>query len=179
MSEAVTLRPLRPGDEGAAARWAADPEFCRAAGWTVGLAPRLVSRHWERLIAGTGPDFMRLGVEAGGRLVGYVDLANLTRTSGEFGIGIGERALWGQGVGRKAGRLLLAHAFGTLRLEVVTAEVHAPNLPSHVLMRRLGLRENGRGEPDMYRGERVEVVRYVLTRHDWEEDPGHSEGEGA
>jgi RimJ/RimL family protein N-acetyltransferase len=163
----VLLRPLRPGDEEAAVRWAADPEFCRAAGWTPGLAPRLVRAHWGRLIAGNGPDFLRLGVEVGGRLVGYVDLGNLTRTSAEFGIGIGERGLWGQGVGAEAGRQMLAHAFGTLGLDHVTAEVHAPNLRSHVLMRRLGFQEVGMGEPDTYRGAVVDVVRYGLNRNEF------------
>ena len=161
-----TLRPLRPGDEQTAVRWAADAGFCRAAGWTPGLAPRLVRAHWGRLIAGSGPDFLRLGVELGGRLVGYVDLAKLTRTSGEFGIGIGigERTLWDWGVGTQAGRLMLAHGFGALGLDTVTAEVHAPNRRSHALMRRLGFGEVGLGEPDTYRGEVVAVVRYELTR---------------
>lgn len=99
MALTVTLRPLRPGDEEAAVRWAADPEFCLAAGWTPGLAPRLVRDHWRPIVAGSWPDFLRLGVEVGGRFVGYVDLAELTPTSGQFGIGIGERALWGRGWG--------------------------------------------------------------------------------
>lgn len=145
-------------------RWAADPEFCRAAGWTVGLAPRKVREHWRRIIAGAGPDFLRRGVEAEGRLAGYVDLAHLTRTSGEFGIALGERAQWGQGLGTAAGRLLLAHAFGPLRLETVTAEVHLPNERSHALMRRLGFRVVGAGGPDRYRGEMAGTVRYELGR---------------
>ncbi|WP_019587060.1 GNAT family N-acetyltransferase [Deinococcus apachensis] len=160
----VTLRPLRRGDEEAAVRWAADPEFCLAAGWTVGLAPRKVREHWQRVAASLGPNFLRLGVEWEGRLVGYVDLAGLTRTCGEFGIEIGERTLWGRGIGTAAGGLLLAHAFGPLGLGTLTAEVHAPNLRSHALMRRLGFREVGRGEPEVYRGRVVEVVRYGLDR---------------
>lgn len=163
----VTLRPLRPGDEEAAVRWGADDEFCRATGWTVGLAPRMLRRHWQGIIAGGAPNFRRLGVEHGGRLVGYVDLADLSATSGEFGIAVGERALWGRGVGTRAGQLLLAHAFGDLGLQTVTAEVHRPNLPSHALMRRLGFREVGEGGPDEYRGEQVPTVWYALERADW------------
>lgn len=162
----VSLRSLRPGDEEAAVRWAADPEFCLATGWTVGLAPRKVREHWVRIIAGAGSDFLRLGVEVDGRLVGYVDLANLSRTSGEFGIAIGERARWGRGLGAEAGRRMLAHGFHTLGLDTITAEVHAPNLRSHTLMRRLGFRETGVGGPDRYRGEQVETVWYALTRPD-------------
>lgn len=167
MALSLSLRPLRPGDEETAVRWAADPEFCRAADWAVGLAPSKVRSHWQRLIAGTGPDFLRLGVEHDGQLVGYVDLAELTRQSGEFGIAIGERALWGRGLGAAAGRLMLAHAFGTLGLDVVTALVHVPNTPSHALMRRLGFREAGRAEPELYRGQMADVIRYELQASTW------------
>ncbi|MDL2344371.1 GNAT family protein [Deinococcus sp. MIMF12] len=165
--EPLTLRPLRPGDEEAAVRWGADAEFCRAAGWTPGLAGRVVRRHWQGIITGGAPNFRRLGVEYGGRLVGYVDLADLSALSGEFGIALGERALWGRGVGTRAGGLLLAHAFGDLGLQTVTAEVHQPNLPSHALMRRLGFRETGTGGPDGYRGEQVPTLWYALERADW------------
>jgi len=163
----VRLRPLRPGDEEAAVRWATDPGFCLAAGWTSGLAPRVVRQHWGRIVAGSGPGFLRLGVELEERLVGYVDLAGLCATTAEWGIGIGERARWGQGLGRQAGRLMLAHAFGTLELETVTAQVHTPNGRSHALVRRLGFYEIGPGTPDLFCGEVVPVVRYVQTRTEW------------
>ncbi|ANE43719.1 GNAT family N-acetyltransferase [Deinococcus puniceus] len=161
---AVTLRPLRPGDEQAAVRWAADPEFCLAAGWTPHLAPRLISKHWQRLIAGTGPDFLRLGIEENGELVGYVDLANKLAHTAELGVAIGERAQWGRGLAHQACRLLLAHAFGPLGLHTVTAQVHAPNSRSHRLMLGLGFVEVGRAEPELYREEWVGVVCYRLGR---------------
>ncbi|WP_420596654.1 GNAT family N-acetyltransferase [Deinococcus sp.] len=161
---APKLRPLRPGDEEAAVRWAADEEFCRAADWTLNLAPDKVREHWAEIIAGRSklhPDFLRLGVELGGELVGDVDLAYLTAQSGEFGIQI-ERPRWRQGIGLAAGRLLLIHAFEVLKLEEVTAIVHAPNLPSHALMLRLGFVEEGDAEPERYQGEMVEMTRYVV-----------------
>ena len=155
----VTLRPLRAGDEAAAVHWAADAEFCRAADWTAGLAPRVVRRHWQAIIAGGDPTFRRLGVELDGRLVGYVDLAGLNGTSAEFGVVIGERRLWGQGVARRAGEALITHA-ATLGLSRLTALVHAPNARSHALLRRLGFREAGHAHPEPYAGEVVPVHRY-------------------
>ncbi|GAA4005195.1 GNAT family protein [Deinococcus rubellus] len=162
----LKLRPLRPGDEEDAVRWAADEGFCRAADWTLNLAPDKVREHWRKTVAGLGLDFLRLGVELHDALVGHVDLACLTAHSGEFGIVI-ERPRWRQGVGLAAGRLLLAHAFGTLELEEVTATVHTPNLPSHALMRRLGFAEEGEAEPEQYQGEVVAVTRYTLKRQDY------------
>ncbi|THF69645.1 GNAT family N-acetyltransferase [Deinococcus sp. Arct2-2] len=161
---AVTLRPLRAGDEQAAVRWAADSEFCLAAGWTPHLAPRVVQTHWKRLIAGAGPDFLRLGIEENAELVGYVDLANKQAHTAELGVAIGERAQWGRGLAHQACRLVLAHAFGPLGLQTVTAQVHAPNLRSHRLMLGLGFTASGRAEPELYRGEWVEVVCYLLGR---------------
>ncbi|MXV20392.1 GNAT family N-acetyltransferase [Deinococcus xianganensis] len=155
----VTLRPLRAGDEEVAVRWAADPMFCRAADWTPGLASRVVRRHWKALIAGGDPAFLRLGAELDGRLVGFVDLAGLSGTSAEFGIAIGERALWGQGAARQAGEALIAHA-AELGLSQLTALVHAPNTRSHALMRRLGFVEAGHADPETYMGEVVPVIRY-------------------
>lgn len=134
---AVAQRLMRPGDEAAAVRWAADAVFCQAADWTPGLAARVVRRHWQTLMAGQDPGFRRWGVTLDGQLVGYVDLANLTPASGELGVAIGERALWGRGVASAACRLLLEEAWAR-GLTHVTAEVQAPNERSHGLMRSLG-----------------------------------------
>ena len=102
-------------------------------------------------------------MELSGALVGHVDLAYLTAHSGEFGIGI-ERPRWRHGVGLTAGRLLLAYAFEVLKLQEVTATVHAPNLPSHALMRRLGFVEEGEAEPEPYQGAVVAVTRDVVKQ---------------
>ncbi|GGL75903.1 hypothetical protein GCM10010840_12530 [Deinococcus aerolatus] len=104
-----------------------------------------------------------------GVLVGYTDLAGFTVRSAEFGIAIGEPGLWGQGLGLQAGRLTLAHAFHDLGLQTVTAEVHAPNVRSRALMRRLGFSENGQGRSEEYRGEMVPVIRYMLERADFKD----------
>ncbi|GGK14450.1 N-acetyltransferase [Deinococcus malanensis] len=146
-------------------RWAADPLFCQAASWTVGLSPRVIRRHWAALIAGTQADFRRWGVTLDARLVGYVDLANLSTLSGELGVAIGERSLWGQGVARRACELLLQEAW-ELGLHTVTAEVHRPNMRSHALMRRLGFQQCGIRRPEPYYGVPVAVVQYVLKRQD-------------
>ncbi|WP_188902654.1 GNAT family N-acetyltransferase [Deinococcus aerophilus] len=163
----VRLRSLRSGDEESAVRWGADEAFCRAVDWPPGLSAAHLRAHWQDLIAATEPDFLRLGIERGGRLVGYTDLAHITDHGAEFGIAIGERTLWGSGVGTAAGQQTLTHAFGPLGLRRVHAEVHLPNLRSHALMRRLGFRELGRAGAQEYQGQIVPVVRYRLDRVDF------------
>lgn len=164
LSMPVTLRPLRPGDEEYAVGWGADPEFCLANGWTPDLPPESIRGFWQTLIAVPSPQSLRLGIESEGRLVGFVDLAALSAESGEFGIAIGESGLWGQGIGTQAGNLLLAHAFHTLKLQYVWAEVHEPNRRSHALMKKLGFAETSRRGTDEYQGQLVPMVQYTLTQ---------------
>lgn len=157
----VALRPLRPGDEEAAVRWAGDPVFCRAVDWTPGLSARVVRRHWQAIIAGNDPTFRRWGVTASGELVGYADLGRIGPGGAELGIALGDRAWWGRGVAFRACRDLLALAW-EVGLPRVTALVHAPNARSHALMRRLDMHDDGHADPEPYAGEVVAVTRYVI-----------------
>ncbi|GAA5440431.1 GNAT family N-acetyltransferase [Deinococcus caeni] len=162
----VALRPLRPGDEAAAVRWAADPVFCRAIDWTPGLSARVVRRHWQGIIAARDPHFYRWGVTVdsetvAGELIGYADLGRIGLDGAELGIAIGDRAWWGRGVAFRACQDLLTLAWEA-GLPRVTALVHAPNARSHALMRRLGMRDDGQAAPEPYAGEVVAVTRYVI-----------------
>ena len=159
----VVLRALAAGDENVAVGWAADAEFCLAADWTPGLSARTVRRHWLALIEGGDPTFRRWGITLGGRLVGFVDLGNLTPLSAELGIAVGDRTQWGHGIAREACSLALAWAWQA-ELSEVTARVHEPNLRSHALMRRLGFMGDGWAVREPYRGEHVRVRRYRITR---------------
>ncbi|OLV16093.1 GNAT family N-acetyltransferase [Deinococcus marmoris] len=163
----LRLRPLRPGDEESAVRWGADEEFCLAIDWPVGLPAAHIRQHWQGLLTLTPPELLRHGITVDGVLVGYTDLAGFTDSSAEFGIALGERALWGHGLGLQAGRLTLAHAFTELGLQTVIAEAHAPNARSRALLLRLGFTETGPGGLEEYRGEMVPVVRFVLERENF------------
>ncbi len=164
----VRLRPLHASDLGTITRWAADEVFCRAAGWRVGLSERALAAWFAPILAGGEPGFLRLGVEWAGALVGYVDLADLNAHSAEFGIILGERALWGQGLGVRAGRAMLTHGFGTLGLGVIRAEVHASNARSLRLMAKLGFQAAGAaGHLEMYQDAWTPVQRFTLRAEDW------------
>ena len=162
---------MREADLEAAVRWSRDREFCLASGWTPELPPGRVRTWWARVLREIGPDFLRLGIELDGQLVGYADLADVEDTVGraEFGIVLGERKVWGRGLGRAAGRLMLTHGFGRLGLSRVTAEVHAPNTRSLALMKRLGFRQEGvLRRHALYRGGVVDVVAFGLLREEFE-----------
>lgn len=166
-SSSISLRPLRLGDEEAAVRWSRDAAFCAANDWQPNLPAERVQKHWQKLITSPPAGLLRLGVLQGERLIGYVDLAGQTAETGELGIAIGESALWGQGVGAAACQLMLAHAFEQLDLPEVTAEVHAPNTRSRRLMNKLGFTEIGQVGEEIYQGESVPLIGFLMRRDAW------------
>ncbi|MBI3217809.1 MAG: GNAT family N-acetyltransferase [Mycobacterium sp.] len=118
--------------------WSRDEDFCRANGWPSDLTPIRLERWLQQSSHVGSNDLIRFGVELAAELVGYVDLANLTDQSAEFGIAIGDSQRWGQGVGTAAGEALLAHAFDDLRLRRVAASTTVTNTRSRRLLSRLG-----------------------------------------
>jgi len=68
-------------------------------------------------------------IEHEGRPVGFANYRDLQpkARSAEIGIGIGESALWGKGLGREAVQLLLGHLTGALGLHRVTLHVMTYN----------------------------------------------------
>lgn len=151
--------------------WSQDQEFCLANGWTLGLSRQQLVAWWKALLQ-TAPEVMlRHGVVLRDHLVGFVELSDFDRQreTAHFGIAIGARSLWGQGIGFQAGQLMLQHGFHHLNLSEIHAEVHAPNLRSLALMGKLGFQETGQNiQPEIYRGTFAEVKGFVLTRHSWE-----------
>ena len=84
----VFLRLVTPADFAALHEWSQDEAFCRAAGWTPNLTREAVSAFWGQLIAAPEGDFLRLGIESDGQLVGYADLAGIDHAIGAAKFGI-------------------------------------------------------------------------------------------
>jgi len=125
--ERVRLRPMTADDAPHIARWAADPEFAR--------------NQWGR-IREQGPEAARefigwfdkpgarlFAIEHEGRAIGFANYRDLNAGDRkcEIGLGIGERDLWSQGLGRDALRTLLRHLFLDLDLQRVALHVVATN----------------------------------------------------
>lgn len=145
MDRPVRLRPLRMPDLPVVLEWASDQEFCRANEWSADLPPERIRRWLQQSMNSETFGLVRLGVELHSTLVGYVDLANLTATSAEFGIAIGDSDRWGQGIGTAAGHALLEHAFNDLELHRIDAVVQATNSRSLRLIARLGFTRSAPG----------------------------------
>jgi RimJ/RimL family protein N-acetyltransferase len=164
---ALVLRPLTPADVETIAAWGGDDEFCRRAGWTVGLPAERHRAFWRAAIAAPPPELLRLGAVHGGTLVGYVDLHGLDPTRRELGFVIGERGRWGQGLGTAAANAGLAWGFDELSLAEIWAEALDANQASIRILQRLGLTEYARGDAEDYAGVASYYRQFRITHEAW------------
>jgi RimJ/RimL family protein N-acetyltransferase len=110
-------------------RWAADADFAwnqwgRAPGRFPDEAKAREFMSWFPQRAG-----MIFAIEQAGRPVGFANYRNLQPKgrSAEVGVGIGEKALWGKGLGREALTLLVKHLVDDLGVHRVSLSVVAYN----------------------------------------------------
>jgi [ribosomal protein S5]-alanine N-acetyltransferase len=166
----ITLRPLLISDLEAILEWALDPEFCLANGWSFPNNTEKLRAHWTRIITEPRDDFQRHAIDDTGSVLGYADLAMIDwhERRASFGIALA-RAHWGKGIAATAGALMLEHAFVTLKLTRIVAEVHASNERSLRLMARLGFVHEGTlRQHETYRGQKQDVILFGLLRAEYQ-----------
>lgn len=156
----IQLRPLRLKDFSQVVEWSRDMEFCFANGWEPSREKEELYQWWANCVNGTTDHFLRIGIEYEGRLIGYADLADIRYGMAEFGIAIGERALWGKGMAPVAARKLLSYAKETLGIDKVFAETHQTNHRSRKMLEKLGFKEVSRNGKEIYRGEETALIQY-------------------
>ena len=103
------------------------------------------------------------------RVIGTTTLFNLSLDNGraELGYALG-RAQWGKGYMHEALQALLAHAFETMRLRRLEADVDPRNAASIRTLERLGFQREGfLRERWHVNGEIQDAIFYGLLRRDW------------
>ncbi|CAA9397814.1 MAG: Acetyltransferase, GNAT family [uncultured Nocardioidaceae bacterium] len=144
----------------------------------------MVDRHRENLEAGR-PGLYAVRVAESEEFIGFVGLAT-PRFDASFMpcVEIGwrlKRDAWGHGYATEAARAVLAHGFGTLRLEEIVSFTAVENTPSIAVMKRLGMHTDPAEDfdhPSVPEGHPVRRhVLYRLTAREWRTaHPGvHSE----
>lgn len=115
-----------------------------------------------------------------GNLVGstaVTDIDTRNRTC-LFRIVIGDKSVWGRGIGTEATRLVIAEAFESLGLDAVNLEVFTHNERARRAYRRVGFRETGRHVEWVAAHEReINVIEMSLDRADWDRYRGVPHGE--
>lgn len=141
----VTLRPLEMDDIETLYTWECDIELAIWSGWTPVVSLTAFRQKYEQRIANPERDLTMLAIQFEDRIVGFVQLAAIDTYEKRalVGLVIGEKKLWGQGIGSTALRLLLDYAFTVRGLERIAAEVYGFNQRSMRLMERVGFQKEG------------------------------------
>jgi RimJ/RimL family protein N-acetyltransferase len=167
----VVLRRHVPENLRAFERWYADPEVARLTRYQDGPMRR---EEIERFFAArvVGHDSLALAIHerATGRLVGTCAFSQLDGENGSalYHITIGEKDAWGRGYGTEATRLMLAHAFGTLRLHRVALAVFEFNERAIRSYRSCGFVVEGRARQAIWRdGRWWDEITMSILDEEW------------
>lgn len=180
--DGVLLRALEPEDAGAVLEIFGDPKVVR---W-MSIArlrdegeARAFIEDIDRLAeAGT---LFQWGIVEGGEVVGTATLAHVdTRhRRAEVGFAVARR-LWGRRVVSRALPVLVTHAFETLGLHRLEADVDPENTPSLRVLERNGFRREGHLRERYTQGGRWhDAVLLGLLRREWRITPGRAPGGAA
>lgn len=150
-----------------------DPQVVRY--WSFGpLAGRDAAAAMQREIADSNlKDTMwkwGLALRDTNRLIGTTTLFNLSLSNGraEIGYAMG-RTHWGNGYMNEALTALIDHAFETVKLRRLEADVDPRNTPSIRTLERLGFQREGfLRERWHVEGEIQDAYFYGLLKHEWD-----------
>jgi [ribosomal protein S5]-alanine N-acetyltransferase len=169
----LRLRPLRVGDAQALFEMHSDARVMRywsSPPWTsIEPAHAMVAMDLEGMPRG---EHLRLGLEllADASMVGTCSLFHIVAASRRAEIGYVLRAsAWGQGYMHEALQALLAHAFTTMQLNRLEADVDPRNAASARALERLGFTKEGHlRERWIVAGEVSDTALYGLLARTWQ-----------
>jgi RimJ/RimL family protein N-acetyltransferase len=171
IGERIYLRPLDKGDATAFVTWFNDPDVTR---FLLRGNPMTLAAEEDWLERTLRSEDVVLGIvlQEGDRLIGSTGLHQFDWRCrhASFGIGIGEKLLWGQGHGSEATALVLRHAFQTLNLNRVWLHVYEYNPRGMRVYEKLGFRREGVLRQHTFRDGRFwDTIAMGILRAEWEE----------
>lgn len=166
----VRLRPLENSDVDALYLFKNDPEVANLlGGFSPGLS-RLDVETWLSDHRSRGDEILWAIADAEtDRCLGHGGLYQIDYRvrSAEFGIVIGDKALWGNGLGGQVTRAVLDYAFDVLNLNRVSLRVLATNERAISLYRRLNFKVEGQLEAAQFKsGMYVDMILMAILKKD-------------
>ena len=146
-ADRVRLRTFQRADLARVMAWRRDEELQHGALWSNARFGSREAHRWLRAVSdGLDATRLTLAVElrASGRLVGLTTLTRIDRRArtAYFGLVIGEKDCWGQGIAHEALRLMLSRA-ARIGLRKILLEVAADNPRAIALYQRAGFQIEG------------------------------------
>ena len=160
----LVLRPFELGDAARVTEIESDwqvTRMLRMAPWPATLegTAAWLATHAAEWREGSG---YRFAITLGGRVIGGVDVDEITGSEGALGYWL-EADAWGRGFALEAARAVVDFAFGTLKLERLVSGHAADNPASGTVLRKLGFAETGRTRVwSRPRGAEIDQVTYAL-----------------
>ncbi len=171
-AERVYLRPAEKADLERFVRWFADAETTRYLSVRAPFSLAMEERWFEQMLGAQGKrdyHFVICLVEDD-TPIGTAGLHGINGVEGnaEFGISIGEKAYWNQGLGTEALHAICDFGFGALRLERIQLQVHAPNRRARRSYEKAGFVHEGTQRHAMFaEGDFWDVDVMSLLRDEW------------
>ncbi len=168
----VYLRPAEREDLPLFVRWLSDAETSRYLLLRSPLSMPMEEKWLESMLERQGKTdyhFVICLLEDH-RPIGTVGLHQISWEDGtaEFGIAIGEKALWGKGYGTDATNAIVDFGFGHLRLERIELDVYAFNERGRRSYEKAGFAHEGTMRGAHFdRGEHHDVHRMAILRDEW------------
>ena len=174
--EHVWLRPAERSDVPVFVRWFNDAEMTRylAARGPMSLAAE--ERWFDAMLERQGKDnyLFVICLLADDRPIGTIGLHEVDYISGNasFGIAIGEKELWGRGLGTDALNAIADFGFGELRLERIWLYCYAFNPRGRRSYEKAGFSVEGiLRRAHFQEGEHHDVLLMSLLRDEWQALP--------
>lgn len=140
MDNFVYIRPLVLSDANVSYRWRNDSEIWR---FTEFKPDRYISLETERQwlkdkLENRNERRFAICLKENNQYIGNIQLLNINQGLASFHIFIGEKILWGKGIGQQATKLLLNYAFSQLGLDSVLLEVNQLNISACKTYEKMG-----------------------------------------
>jgi len=179
----VMLRRHVPSNVAAFQRWYSDSEVARLARYQDGpMRPDEIDRFFQLRALGAESMTMAIHERSTDRLIGSCAFSQVDGENGSamYHITIGEKDMWGRGLGTEATQLMLDHAFGTLGLHRIALTVFEFNERAIRAYVRCGFQVEGRARESIWRDGRWwdELSMSVLSS-EWHARRGSGPGRPA
>ncbi len=164
----VRLRPPKPDDASPMVSWFEDLEVTHFGGRRTALSIEM-EKTWLETTA-KDPNSVVWVLEVDGLAVGTTVIREIDWKNGfgTTGTVIGDRSLWGRGIGRETMQLRSRYAFTQLPLRKLKSSYFDGNTASGRAQAAAGYREVGRYRADRYvDGQWVDEVMTEVLREDW------------
>jgi RimJ/RimL family protein N-acetyltransferase len=169
--DGYVLRPLEANDLGALYEYKNDPQIANMlGGFSTGYSAHDLEDWLDFHRRCTDEVLWAIAERTSNRCVGHVGLYKIDHRirSAEFAILIGDRSLWGQGLGRTCTTKVVDYGFRDLNLNRIQLTVLASNERATRLYRSFGFREEGRMRQAQFKeGKYVDLLIMALLREDY------------